>query len=315
MVGAAVSTLRGFASPPGRKVMLLFSGGWPFSPVDFVVNNPNRPVMERDLPRGEDLFRPLVDTANRLGYTLYPVDVPGLETEVADASLSSPPPSGLNIREQEHQTSLLYVAKETGGRALLNGLREASLERASEDTRSYYWLGFTPSWKGDDARHKVVVEIARPGLEVRTRDSFQDLSRKAEVSMMVESAMLFGSSPGMLAIPMQLGAPVASGRKEMEVPVTLAIPTGAISMVQIAGKYGAEIELRVAVIDEHGNRADIPVIPLTLSAAEAPKEGTYIRYDTKLKLRRAGHHVILAVYDPLSGRISIAEADVRPPKK
>jgi VWFA-related protein len=314
-VGAAVSTLRGFASPPGRKVMILLSGGWPFSPVDFVLNDPNRPVLERDLPRGEDMLRPLVDTANRLGYTLYPVDVPGLETEAADASLASPPPNGLNIREQEHQTSLLYVARETGGRALLNGLRSASLETAAEDTRSYYWIGFTPTWKGDDARHKVALEAVRPGLQVRTRDSFQDLSRKAEVSMMVESAMLFGSAPGMASMPMEVGKPVASGRREMVVPVALAIPTSSVSMVEIGGKYAAEIELRVAVVDESGNRADIPVNALTLSGNEAPKPGMFIRYDTKLKLRRAGHHIILAVFDPLSGKITIAEADVLPPKK
>ena len=74
------STLRGFASPPGRKVMLLLSGGWPFSPVDYVVNNPNRPVLDRDVPRGDEILRPLADTANRLGYTIYPVDVPGVES-------------------------------------------------------------------------------------------------------------------------------------------------------------------------------------------------------------------------------------------
>src|SRR6185436_16723716 len=63
-VGAAVSTLRGFASPPGRKVLLLLAGGWPFSPAEYVVNNPNRPVLEREVPTGEKLLSPLADTAN-----------------------------------------------------------------------------------------------------------------------------------------------------------------------------------------------------------------------------------------------------------
>jgi VWFA-related protein len=102
-VGAAASTLRGFASPPGRKVMLLLAGGWPFSPIDYVVNNPNRPVIEREVPRGDEIFRPLVDTANRLGYTIYAVDVPGVESGAADAGLAGPSATGLNIREQEHQ--------------------------------------------------------------------------------------------------------------------------------------------------------------------------------------------------------------------
>ncbi len=177
---AATGTLRGFASPPGRKVMLLLAGGWPFSPADYVVNNPSRPVLMRDLPQGEDLLRPLVDTANRLGYTIYSVDVPGMEDVVIDASRQGPPQTGINIREQENQAALQFIAGQTGGEALLNARSADLLEVAERDTRSYYWLGFTPTWEGNDKRHKVAVELTRPGLKVRSRENFLDLSRKAE---------------------------------------------------------------------------------------------------------------------------------------
>ncbi len=89
-VAAATGTLRGFASPPGRKVMLMLVGGWPFSPADYAVNDINRPIIEHDVPHGEAIMRPLVETANRLGYTLYPVDVPGMETNAASAQTSTP---------------------------------------------------------------------------------------------------------------------------------------------------------------------------------------------------------------------------------
>lgn len=315
VVGAAVSSLRGFASPPGRKVMLVLSGGWPFSPADYVVNDPNRPVLNQDVPRGEDIFRPLVDTANRLGYTLYTVDVPGLETEAASAERSAPAPTGINQREQEVQAALLYVAGETGGQAMLNAVRSRIMERAEADTRSYYWLGFTPSWKGNDERHKVEVEVSRPGLKVRSRDGFLDLSRKAEVSMMVESAMLFGNAAGAMTMPIQVGAAEGKERKTMQLPVSLAIPVDSVTFVPVAGKHAAELELRIAAIDEKGDRADIPVIPLALSAESAPPAGGFIPYKTTLTLRRLAHHLILAVYDPLSGNILTAEADVAPPAK
>src|SRR5262245_389731 len=161
-VAAAASTLRGFASPPGRKVMLLLAGGWPFSPVDYVVHNPNRPILDREVPGGDETFRPLVDTANRLGYTIYPIDVPGVEAEVVDASLAGPTAGGINIREQEHQASLLFAATQTGGKALLNSQSRELLQVVESDTRSYYWLGFTPSWQGNDKRHQVEVEVLKP---------------------------------------------------------------------------------------------------------------------------------------------------------
>jgi VWFA-related protein len=314
-VAAAASTLRGFASPPGRKVMLLLAGGWPFSPVDYVVNNPNRPILDRDLPRGDEIFRPLVDTANRLGYTIYPIDVPGVETEVADASLAGPPRGGINIREQEHQASLMFTAGQTGGKALLNSQSGELLQVVETDTRSYYWLGFTPSWQGNDKRHKVEVEVLKPGFKVRSREDFLDLSRRAETSMMVESAMLFGGAPDSAPLAVQVGQPVVSGRREMEVPIALAIPVDALTFVPLDGKYAAELELRVAAVDTSGGRAAVPVIPVTLRSETQPQAGAAIRYETRLRLRRLPHHLTLAIFDPQSGKILTGQADVVPPAK
>jgi VWFA-related protein len=317
-VGAAVSTLRGFASPPGRKVMLLFSGGWPYSPADYALNDPNRVlVSSRDVPRGDELLRPLTDTANLLGYTIYAVDVPGVDVQGPDASRSGPSVGGLNLREHEVHHALEYVAEGTGGRALLNSLRDQALPTAESDTRSYYWLGFTPGWQKNDQRHTVDVELNdRPGLRVRSRDSFIDLSRKTEVSMMVESAMLFGSAPGAAKMPMEVGKPVKDGRKEMVVPITLAIPVAGITMVPMDGKHVSELELRVAAVDANGDRSDIPVIPLRMALEQAPPAEAFLRYDTKIRLRSIQQHLIVAIFDPLSGRILTAEADVKPePKK
>ena len=316
-VNAAVSTLRGFASPPGRKVMLLFSGGWPYSPADYAVNNLNRVLVSRqDIPNGEELMRPLTDTANLLGYTVYTIDVPGVETLGPDAENAAPTETtGIHVRENEVHQSLQYVAESTGGRALLNSLREEALPTAETDTRSYYWLGFTPGWQKNDQRHDVVVDVNRPGLRVRSRDSFLDLSRKTEVSMAVESAMLFGSPPGTAPMPMQVGAPVRDGRREMVVPITLAIPVAGITVVPLEGKHVSEMELRVASVDENGDRSDIPVVPLRMTLDQPPPKEAHLRYDTKIRLRRIQQHLIVAIYDPLSGRILTAEADVKPDAK
>ncbi len=38
MVSGAAAALRGFANPPGRKVMAVLAGGWPYDPADFAAN-------------------------------------------------------------------------------------------------------------------------------------------------------------------------------------------------------------------------------------------------------------------------------------
>ncbi len=316
-VDAAVSTLRSFASPPGRKVMLLLDGGWPFSLSDYVANDPTRPILESEIPGGDTVLRPLTDTANLLGYTVYPVDVPGLSSDLSgiDASAGGPAPTAnFPIRQQEIYATLDYVAQATGGEALRAGLRSQALAKAAADTRSYYWLGFSPAQKRDDQHHKVEVEVRRPGLKVRSRGGYVDLSKNGESAMMVESAMLFGSPAGVAALPVEVGAAVRSGRKEISVPVKMALPVAAMTVVPLAGAYQTELEVRVAAIDEDGNRSDIPMVPIKLSFPKPPEAGKYVPYNFTVKLRKIRQHLVIALFDPLGGKIQTAEADVNPPK-
>ncbi|HEV2843271.1 MAG TPA: hypothetical protein VG477_00365, partial [Thermoanaerobaculia bacterium] len=306
-VGATVSAMRGFAAPEGRKVLLLLSGGWPFSPQSYVRADL---VPSRSLKDGGDIFGVLANTANLLGYTIYPVDVPGLQTEAANATAEAPAALGsFNLREQEVEGAVEYIAQQTGGRPLLDNHRVTALASASADTRSYYWLGFSPNWQKNDKSHAVKVEVRRAGLEARSRTGFLDLSRKAEVSMKVESALLFGNLPGAFPMPMRLGA-VERSKKGVEVPVTLGLPVDLMTVVPVNGKYAAQLELRFIASDSEGNSSEIPVIPISLTSDKPPTPGKMVKYETKLKLRGKADHIVVAVYDPLSGKIATAEANI-----
>jgi VWFA-related protein len=139
----------------------------------------------------------LTATANRLGYTFYPVDVPGLDTETlaADAGSEGPGvPSGFitSAWERDSQYSLELLARATGGKAILNSARLTAFERATDDTRSYYRLGFSPTWRADDRRHAIRVEVRRPGLQVRARTSYTDLSTAAEGALEEQRRQIAG---------------------------------------------------------------------------------------------------------------------------
>ncbi|MEA2559091.1 MAG: Ca-activated chloride channel [Acidobacteriota bacterium] len=150
---AAAAALRSVSPSPGRKAMLVLSGGWPSGPSLHLVRD-----------------------ANRLGYTLYPVDVPAFE------------------RERAPEDTLLALAEATGGQASLNSNRLAALERAEEDTRSYYLLGFSPAWKADDRDHRIELEVRRPGLDVRARHGFPDVSPATLAGMETEDQLLSAES-------------------------------------------------------------------------------------------------------------------------
>jgi VWFA-related protein len=270
---AAAAALRGFEAPPGRKVMLLLSGAWPLSVA----------------PR---LYGPLLAAANRLGYTVYPVDA-----------------SQSDAREI---TALDVLARATGGRAMVTAANDA-FRQVVQDTGTYYWLGFTPSWKANDQGHRLTVEVRRPGLAVRSRGGFSDLSKRSENALKAESVLLFGGAAEERRLLVQLGAPRRRGR-ELEVPVTLGVPVEALALTPQGKGYLAEVPLAVAAMDDQGGRADLPGSRLKVTVAAPPRAGTYARFQTVVRLRNAGQRLVFTVPDPASGRSIWGEASLVPGK-
>jgi VWFA-related protein len=337
-VTAAMSTLRSFAMPPGRKVMLLFSGGWPYYPATFLGPDLSPVILATDVEEGSALFRPLSDTANLLGYTLYPIDMPGFADILANdlggqgftagieardlvpdftglgSGLRTTPGNARFLRQQEVQYTLKFLADQTGGEAFIDAERVNAFDRVVSDTRSYYWLGFSPVRDWDDTRHDVRISIREPSFRVRSRKGFLDSSQQYEVAMALESALLFGNPGTADPIKVELGEPRKSGRGKMEQPLSVYFPLESVTFLPGEGRQQvAQLELRVAVKDDMGRRADIPVIPMIIRVDSEPTAGMVGRFDTTLKLRKKPHDAVFAVYDPVSGRILSTSAEITPP--
>ncbi|MXX60962.1 MAG: VWA domain-containing protein [Holophagales bacterium] len=327
---AAVASMRSFGNQPGRKVMLLLAGGWPRSPALFTVADASEStvnaaaVADGFLATEDQLYGPLVSAANLIGYSLYPVDVPAVSAEfTGDASLSlgpEPGPDSLGVvagstnREDLLHGTLQLLARATGGVPLLNARRDAALAGAVEDTRSYYWLGFEPRRREDDAFHDVEVRlVGRPGLRVRTREGYVDMSRDREVAMTVEAALLFGGQPAAQSLEVRFSDPVRGRRRgRISVPVEVAIPLDEIQLLPVAGGWLSEVEVRVTAMDMNGARADMSVEKIRIAGPEKPGPGQFFYYQTALQLRRREHSYVIAVYDPLTGTVLTSTGNIGP---
>ena len=313
-VSAAAATLRSFAKPPGRKVMLLLSGGWPFFPTEYLYGEAIFGGRER--LEGNDLYQRLIDTANLLGYTLYPADVPGLSrafTSTVSAEFGSPLAGDAGFqRALELRYTLNHLAEETGGRAFLRPKKDGALSGAAADTRSYYWLGFSPARAWDDQRHDVEVQTLDGSYRVRSRSSFLDFSREREVTMAVESELLFGSSPAAASVRLEVdvGEPRRAGFRRMEVPLSISIPLDQVTFLPGGDGLVSQLELRVAVMDDLGYRAQIPVIPIALASPAPPLPGQRGHYETTLRMRPRPHRGVVAIYDTVSGRVLMREVEI-----
>jgi VWFA-related protein len=306
---AAIAALRSFSSAPGRKAALLLSGGWPIA-------------------RAPGVFPRLVETANLLGYTLYPIDVAGIETPSVQVDARMGPVdlwlqtgSAMNLNtvytfiaadyERDVEYGLELLARETGGKASLNSNRLAALDRVLTDTSSYYWLGFSPTWRADGRRHEIRVEVRRPGLEVRSRRSYTDLTREADRTMQMESRLVVGGALRERRLRVELGTPRLRDRRTIEVPVTLGVPADMLPPSLAPGRYTAELPLRVSSVDARAQRSDLPPLKLRIELDQPPPTSGYARFQTTLRLRRANQTLQLAVVDLTGGALVWGEAEVK----
>jgi len=274
---AAAAALRAFELPPGRRILLLLSGGWS------VATDPRQ-------------YGPLIQAANQLGYTLYPLDV-------ATGDISA-----LRLFDGLAQT--------TGGRALATG-GPAAFAQVVEETASYYWLGFSPTWKPDDHPHRIEVRVHRAGLQVRSRSSYSDMSRQSTAALKAQSALLFGSagpSPGAAEAQLRVetGASRPIGHDEIEVPITLLLPMSSLSFTPDGASLVAELPLAVAALDDKGRRVDLPETLLHFRIAAIPAASRTLRFRTTLKLRRVEQRLVFAIADSRTGAVLTTELAVHP---
>jgi len=316
---AAASALRGFQGGDGRKVLLLFSGGIPVSQTDSsIFHDPLRRELVPFL-RADSLYGTLLEAANRLGYTVYPIDL-GANPVAGLTSAES-----ATIYEQENRRAaafenerlnedlLFQLADETGGLPIFDGARLPVLEQVQDDLSSYYWLGFKPTWQGDDRQHEVKIEVLRKGVKVRSRRSFADLSRQAQLDLQVQSAHLFDAPlpiDASFAIRASEAKPDGLGR--MMVPVVFEIPVDQLTWVREGEENVAHFELRISATDDLGNSADLPLETVELRLGGEIQRGQKTLYQAGLKLRRRPHRLLVTLYDPPSGHLLAQKIYLRP---
>lgn len=184
-LGAINVIVKGMDELPGRKSIMLFSDG-------FVICNPEDP--DRCV-RLKDSLKQLTDLCNRAAVSIYSLDARGLVTTgitAADRIEDSSPQNIQRILQSrtneviDKQEGLAYLANETGGRSFFNNNDfNKSLERALEDQKGFYLIGYQPDTETFDPKtrrfNELDIKVKRPGLSVRYRSGFFGVAdRKVE---------------------------------------------------------------------------------------------------------------------------------------
>ena len=183
-LGAIGYVVRGMKELPGRKSVVVFSGGFQ------IYRDPSKRDDNRNTERILENLRRLTDQANRASVVIHTVDARGLVWPGITAADNYNPRGGggapnlapVNERYAEllhNQEGLDYLAEQTGGIFIKNTNDLAGgMERILDDQKGYYLIGFRPAeevFRPEQGRtrfNRFEVKLKRSGLSVRTRAGF-----------------------------------------------------------------------------------------------------------------------------------------------
>jgi VWFA-related protein len=300
----------------GKKSILFVSGGFDFQPGYAMTSyalggNAGLSADTRTMSAEVDA---VTRRANALDVTINTLDARGLTSEGASASNDDPLASRGGVSffaRQDSQTGLVTLARETGGLALVNSNDlQKGLSRVYEDSSTYYSLGVNLSKLGAAGYRKVQVDLGRPGFEVRARRGYAVLPAEDLARAGARATILTNVS--YLSVPVQLKiAPPHKGKKLYEMPVTVIIPSSALTFLPEGDTTRASAEIYVGVIDDRGATSDIGREVAVFTLPRDAPGSTPLTHQLTLATKKGNYRIVVNVRDAGTGKIGTAKADIR----
>ncbi len=330
-LGAINYIVRGMQQLPGRKSVMLFSDGFAL-----FTRNPNGFV---DSTRVLDSLRRLVDAANRASVVVYTMDARGLVvtglTAADNVGGKSPEQIEQSLSNRrtklfDTQEGLTYLARQTGGLAILNNNDLSGGVRRMLDDQSYYLIGYEPDDEVFDPQkrrfNKLEVKVKRKDVNVRYRSGFfgvsdEQIAAKPKTELTAEQKITDALTSPFAAneIPLRLNALFANDEKQGSyIRSFLHINADNIVFTDAPdGKKKASFDIIAISFGDNG----VPVDNISKTFTANVDAPTYkwikekgIIYDFLFPVKKAGAYQLrVAIYDAGSGKAGSANQFVEVP--
>jgi VWFA-related protein len=253
------------AGVPGRKNLLWLSGSFPVTfglentvlpasaltgPKPQLNNSPLAPAPQTYGELFEDAQR-LLESAN---VAVYPVDAMGLEApySVPTSPNAAMPDTDVYPHNEEAHMVMAQIANNTGGEAYFNTNDMAdALERAMDDSRFSYLLGFAPQIQWNGKFHKVQVRVDRGGLSVRARKGYYAFPARTyapqELNVLAYEAQ--ESRLDAMQVPVEVAVKVAHPKTSSAnavLDLAVFVPGKRVEFNEIPGQREADLDYAVA---------------------------------------------------------------------
>ena len=331
---------------PGRKFVLYVGDGIPLRPgqeaIEYYIEACGGTGAQQGLPEAKDAtsygpakwdryspelarndlpaldtssqWRRLAARANGQGVALYSLtasSVPLLDRVGAESQRRTGSALTHSGAAQDRLATLALIANETGARMLHGGPRAGEeLLRLRDDLGSYYLLGFTPGEAENPRVRALRVEVARPGLRVRHRQSYAVKGAAAWGSDRLLAHLLYGVGENPLGLRLE-----TQPTPEPTAPVRFRLHVPLARLAYLPGESGREGRFTAYLVARDESGATTPVrfksFPVSLSAKDpAAGPNRDFVWEVAIDLAAGRHDVAVAVRDEVGGEVAYVTQSV-----
>jgi VWFA-related protein len=322
-LGTASFVIDGLKQLPGRKSLVLISGGIPIlssRPGSSAANISN-------------FLNQLSDKATRAGVAIHTLDIRGMQAQVGVAAFDDTPgKSATDMRASsgfgripdeslmgdknpfdtmEAQQGLRVLSSATGGISVLNRNDfNAGLGKIVDSSEGYYLLAYTPSegkFEGDF--HKLDIKVkgeykvySRRGYFARVEKADTAPSTKQEIVLAAVKAPLARRDIDVDAMVLYKAAPPNQGA----IDINVVIDPRKLQFDEQNGKQEANLDVDGFVFDELGKLRGgfSETVTMSLSPDEYKRAvASGFTYSANTKLPPGVYQIRLAVYDNKNKKI------------
>ena len=252
----------------------------------------------------------LVSLANASRVTFYTLEAAGMRNfssasaEWGDARFK-PDSTNDMVRIGNLQSTLHYLADETGGKAILNTTQFApDLVKLGGEIGTYYSLGYQPAHTGRGRAHRVGVKVlANKNYQVRYRRSFLHKKPDQLLADRALGAVMFGVAENPLAAEVVAVPQPAGAEGRSVVALEVRVPVEKLALIPRDGVQHGRLTAIVAAPDGKGKKTVIRKKQIDVLLEEADDGATDVyRFGVNVDLAPGEYRLGVGIWDEIAGQ-------------
>ena len=303
---------RAFGNLEGRKIILLVTGNLPLGTQSPLNRDSSRGVLDADVQgmarqNGElaEMRELLVREANASNTSLYIVSSEGLDMNMTEGMnpMAAGPVPGSNAIDT---SSMLWLAKETGGAYLPGNRIDQSLVDFDRRSGAFYSLGYSPVHTDDGHYYKLKVNVKKHrDYRLDYRYGYSSAPTDLQIIRALSSPLGASMQQSMMPISLTFGEPIYRGLVAL-IPLRAAMSMDSLQYITDGSGSRTRLHVYVSIFDSEGRNLTVAksFADIAVQANESTT-GPMTVTIPPLALAKGSYKIVVAVRDELTDHIGV----------